>query len=130
MNYLKSIVLFVCCFFLTKNSSAQTSSTKYTNPYTNPVILSHYSIQDLQQIENQDSIKFNSIVYYYTQSYLIEPIICDECPVVDINTVDVSQYEYLRKKTERHTRDLYKYGFKITLLSVDELKYKLPIHNQ
>ena len=130
MNYLKSIVLFVCCFFLAKNSSAQTSSTKYTNPYTNPVILSHYSIQDLQQIENQDSIKFNSIVYYYTQSYLIEPIICDECPVVDINTVDVSQYEYLRKKTERHTRDLYKYGFKITLLSVDELKYKLPIHNQ
>ncbi len=109
----------------------QTSSDKKNaNPYSNTVILSHYSVAELQQIELQDTAKFNAIVYYYTQSFMVEAMVCDECPVVDLNTVDVSKYEYLRKRSERHIRDFYKYGIKITLLSIDELKYKLPIHNQ
>jgi len=130
MNYLKKLLFFFLAVFFANKIVAQNTSTKYTNPYTNPVILSHYPVQELQQIETQDSVKFNSIVYYYTQSFLIEAIVCDECPTTDINTVDVSTFEYLRKRSERHSRDFYKYGYKITLLSIDELKYKLPIHNQ
>lgn len=128
-SYFIIYFLFFCLTNL--NNYAQTvNDKKNSNPYNNPVITAHYPVAELLQIEQQDSAKFNAIVYYYTQSFMVEAIICDECPFVDLNTVDVSKYEYLRKKSERYIRDFYKYGIKITLLSIDELKYKLPIHNQ
>jgi hypothetical protein len=125
---LKKIILV---FFLLLNSQikSQTTYAKF-DPFTNPVILSHYTVIELQNYQINDTAKFNAIVYYYTQSFIVEPLICDECPAFDPATFDVSKYEYIRKKSERYIRDFYKYGFKITMLSVDELKYKLPIHQQ
>jgi hypothetical protein len=100
-----------------------------SNPYTNPVILKHYTTQDLQWMKANDSIKFKTISYYYTQSFIAEKIIsCDGCREFDPFTFDVFDYERFRQKSTRYERIWLKYGFKLTLLSIDELTYKLPIH--
>ncbi len=123
-NYFYSTILLIS---LSHVLSGQTSE-KINDPYQNPVILKHYSVSELQQIEASDSVKFNSIIYYYTQSFLLEKVDCPTCGEVDINKFDVSKYEYLRRKSERYTRHAEKYGIIITFLSIDELEYKLPIH--
>lgn len=126
-RYYSSIILIIS---LSVNLVGQTTAKK-NDPYSNPVILKHYSVSELQQIEASDSVKFNSIIYYYTQSFFIEKVDCPTCEEeVDINKFDISKYEYLRKRSERFVRDAEKYGIKLTLLSIDELVYKLPIHNQ
>lgn len=84
---------------------------------------------DLQNLKTQDSVKYNTIIYYYTNSFIIEKISCADCIDVDITLFDVSVYENLRLQNERYTRIVEKFGVKVTLLSVDELVYKMPIHN-
>ncbi|MCK6648346.1 MAG: hypothetical protein L6Q66_01710 [Bacteroidia bacterium] len=126
-KYYSSIIVIISLSF----SLAGQTTAKKNDPYSNPVILKHYSVSELQQIEASDSVKFNSIIYYYTQSFIIEKVDCPTCEEeVDINKFDISKYEYLRKRSERFVRDAEKYGIKLTLLSIDELVYKLPIHNQ
>lgn len=126
-TYYSSILLIIS---LSLNLAGQTTSKKI-DPYSNPVILKHYSVSELQQIESSDSVKFNSIIYYYTQSFFVEKVDCPTCDEeVNLNKFDISKYEYLRKKSERYVRHAEKYGIKLTLLSIDELVYKLPIHNQ
>lgn len=117
------ILIFFYLFSITIKGQISSS-----NPFENPVILNHYSAQDLQSLQQTDTVKFNSIIYYYTSSYVFEESECNNCiPVTSIN-FDVSDYEYLRQKNTRYTRDFWKYGFKLTLLSINELNYKLPIH--
>ncbi|MBL7888340.1 MAG: hypothetical protein JNL24_02245 [Bacteroidia bacterium] len=124
-KYYSSIIVIISLSF----SLAGQTTAKKNDPYSNPVILKHYSVSELQQIEASDSVKFNSIIYYYTQSFIIEKVDCPTCEEeLDINKFDISKYEYLRKKSERFTRHAEKYGVIITLLSIDELIYKLPIH--
>lgn len=118
-----SILIFF--YLLSLTIKGQTPLSK---PFENPVILNHYSIQDLQFLQETDSIKFKSIIYYYTSSFIFEERKCNDCIPVSIDNFDVSQYEYLRQKNSRYTRDFWKYGFKLTLLSINELTYKLPIH--
>lgn len=123
--------IMVLFSFLTIDSYAQTSSGTLSgdqNPYSNPVILAHYDSLMLQQLETADPSKFNTIVYYYTRSFLIERIQCTECVPADIATFDVSDYEQFRKPHERYVREWHKQGFKLTLLSMDELQHKFPIH--
>ncbi|MCD6019861.1 MAG: hypothetical protein K0S53_2982 [Bacteroidetes bacterium] len=98
------------------------------NPYQNPVILNHYSVPELQSLQASDTVKYNSIRYYYTSSFIFEPYACNSCNPIAISDFDVSQYEYLRQKSKRYVRHFSKYGFKLTLLSINELTYKLPIH--
>ncbi|MBI3517983.1 MAG: hypothetical protein HY062_01315 [Bacteroidetes bacterium] len=98
------------------------------DPFENRVILNHYSLQELQSIQQTDTLKFNKIVYYFTKSFIFEAQECLKCDPVTSSTFDVSKYEYLRQKSTRYTRSFGKYGFKLTLLSIDELQYKLPIH--
>jgi hypothetical protein len=116
--------------FLSINVSllGQTSVLSHpdNDPYSNPVILAHYPFEKLQNIQAIDSVKFNTIVYYYTQSFMVEKIDCFDCIQTDLSTFDISKYEYLRKRSERFTREFPKQGFKITLLSIDEQAYKLP----
>ena len=97
------------------------------DPYQNPVILQHYSVQDLQSLQQTDSVKYNTIIYFYTQSFIFENDTCN-CIPLSVTNFDISQYEYLRKKNKRFTRHFEKYGFTVTFLSIDELVYKLPIH--
>lgn len=99
------------------------------NPFQNQVILKHYSVQDLQNLQQSDTLKFKTICYYYTQSFIFKSRKCDVCPLITADNFDVAEYEYMRQKDKRFTRHFEKYGFEITFLSIDELQYKLPIHN-
>lgn len=123
------LLIFFCILYFAK-INAQTNLEKVVDSFTNSVILKHYSVSELQQIQTTDSVKFNSIVYYYTQSFTIVKVDCPTCDEIEISKFDISDYEYMRKKNERYVRHAEKYGFIITLLSVDELTYKLPIHIQ
>lgn len=96
--------------------------------FDNPVILKHYTVQELKNYQINDSLKFNTIVYYYSQSFSVEKMTCNECPDFNPETFDVSDYEYLRDKEKTINRGFYKYGFKLTLIPINKLKYKLPIH--
>jgi len=105
----------------------QTSSPVSNDPFTNPVILSHYSIQELQDLQLNDPVKFTTISYYYTNSYIIQSVNCNECRKFDPASFDVSVFERFRLKSERFERTFTKYGFKLILLSIDELEYKTPV---
>lgn len=98
------------------------------NPFDNAIILKHYTVQELKNYQINDSLKFKMIAYYYTQSFSVEKMTCDECPDFNPETFDVSDYEYLRDKEKVVSRGFYKYGFKLTLIPISKLKYKLPIH--
>lgn len=126
------LILFVVIFNIKVKSQVATileaDSELFDNTFNNPVLLSHYTIDELKQLKLDDSLKFKTINYYYTKSFIIEKIDCNNCLQQDIKSFDVSKYEYLREKQKRRMRVFSKYGFKLTLLSIDELEYKLPIH--
>lgn len=121
---MKPLLFFTILSFHILNLKGQNNS----NPYQNLVILNHYSVQELQTIEQTDSVKFNAICYFYTKSFVFEEMKCSNCISIDENEFDITEYEYLRLKDKRFTRHFEKYGFKLTLLSINELTYKLPIH--
>ncbi len=120
--------LLLYFFFLTSFLQLK-SQSGFTDPFQNPVILQHYDAQELTSIRQTDSVKFNTIRYYYTQSFTLEEVSCNCIPPTPA-TFDVSNYEYLRKKEVRYERHFEKYGFKLTLLSINELQYQLPIHDK
>ncbi len=120
------LFILIFLYFLSITVKGQVSTS---NPFENAVILNHYSVQDLQSLQQNDSTKFKSIIYYYTSSYIFEEKECNDCTPVSAINFDISEYEYLRQKSTRYTKDFWKYGFKLTLLSINELTYKLPIHN-
>jgi hypothetical protein len=133
MKKILSLLLFVFLlsskYTMAQNPSIQNANfDRQNNPFSNPIILSHYTVQELQQIQQSDSIKFKTIVYYYTQSFSVESVICSDCIQTDINSIDISKFEYLRKKETQYTKDFSKYGFKLTLIATNELEYKMPIH--
>ncbi|MBK7183141.1 MAG: hypothetical protein IPH89_09490 [Bacteroidetes bacterium] len=133
---MKKILVFsnLLFFIFSLNTIAQNPAVQNINidkgesPFSNPVILAHYSVQELNQMQQSDSIKFKTIVYYYTQSFSVESVICSDCIQTDIAIIDISKFEYLRKKSYNYTKDFTKYGFKLTLIATDELEYKMPIH--
>jgi hypothetical protein len=115
-------LLFIYCFL---HIQSQTG----TQPaFQNYAIAQHYDSLELATIQQTDTAKFSAICYYYMQSYIFETAECN-CTPPSATTFDVSQYEYLRKKNVRSERYFEKYGFKLTLLSVNEMPYRLPIHN-
>jgi hypothetical protein len=77
-------------------------------------------------MEANNPVKYNAITYYYTQSYIVESIECTNCVPADPAYFDIAAYETLRKKSERVVMTYKKYGIRLTLFSIDELKYKLP----
>ncbi len=115
-------ILFFCCFLQTK---AQTGNP---DPFLNYAIRLHYDSLELATMQQNDPVKFNSIRYYYTQSFGFEVTEC-LCTPPSADTFDISQYEYLRKRHVRVERYFEKYGFKLTLLAINEMTYRLPIHN-
>lgn len=117
------LLIFAVSLFISYCTSAQIAGSGHVPQ----AILQHYSLQELQTIQQTDSVKYNTIFYYYTQSFIFESVPCN-CQQVSPEEFDISQYEYMRKRKVRFTRHFEKYGFKVTFLAVDELKYKLPIH--
>ena len=99
MKKLTPAILFIVLFFILLHSGySQTNQAAIkTGPLSNPLILSHYSVSELEQIRAIDSLKYNKIVYYYTQSFFIEKIPCTECVETDISTFDINKYEKFRE---------------------------------
>jgi hypothetical protein len=119
---LKNYFLVVFLLSSAITSVAQTTPQAVAkDPFTNPVILSHYTLAELQQLSVK---KLKSITYYYTQSYILDSISCTDCRVFDRVHFDVSQFEQFRKQNERYVREYSKYGYRLTLLSRDELLYE------
>lgn len=94
----------------------------------NPVILSHYTTDELQALAINDSTKLHSIVFYYTQSFIVEPLACVDCLPFDSASFDVTRYEHLRAQDTVYTREFTKYGFRLTLMPVNALPYRYDIH--
>ncbi|MCE3296079.1 MAG: hypothetical protein K0R65_1793 [Crocinitomicaceae bacterium] len=119
------LLLFLIAFPLL--SHAQPAET---NPDAagHAAIRKHYPETELNEIAAQNPAKMEAIRYYYTRSFILEPLKCEECAHFDIAHFDVSKYEHLRKKDSRFVKEDPKYGFRITLLSTDELEHKLTIH--
>lgn len=117
----KPIVIFFFLFISQVKLHAQSS-------YTNPVILSHYDSIEIALMQSNDTTKFNTVLYYYTQSFIIDTVVCSDCLPFNVNEFDVSKYEQFREKNTRYIRKYNKQGFQLTLLSMNELLYKLPIH--
>lgn len=117
-NFFSTLLLIL---FLKLFANAQGPvQTIVKDPINNPVILSHYTVSDLQQVSVQ---KLAAIYYYYTQSFILDSIGCSECRAFDPVHFDVSQFEQFRKQNERYVREYSKYGYRLTLLSRDELQY-------
>ncbi|MGV3632341.1 MAG: hypothetical protein ACO1O6_14125 [Bacteroidota bacterium] len=88
-----------------------------------------YSDADLNEIANLQPAKLEAIWYYYTQSFILEPLKGDEHIPFDVTHFDISKYEHLRQKDSRRVKEDPKRGFRLTLLSTEELQYKLPVHS-
>lgn len=120
--YPVTVSLFI---FLSWNKlSAQTVAEAMTHP----VIMKYYTQEQLLEIEANDSTELKSIIYYFTQSFTVIPIECDDCLPFDSLNFDIMKFEYLRQKEQTYIRTFDKYGFKLILLPVNQLPYVYAIH--
>jgi hypothetical protein len=88
----------------------------------------HYTQEQLEELAVQDTVQLNSIVYYFTASFIVESVQCFDCIPFDSTTFDVSRFEHLRKQDTVYTRTFGKYGFRLTLVPIDQLPYTYEIH--
>ena len=107
-------------------SSAQTNENQQLSFAFDVRLLNHYTEEELIDMRANNLQKYKVVEYYYTQSYIFEKVVCTECVSTDASTFDISRYEELRQKSVRVEHVFTKYGFKITLLSRDELLLKTP----
>ena len=96
--------------------------------YAHPAIAAHYSLADLQELEQADTNKLKAVIYYYTASFTVEPVECVDCIPFDSASFDVSKFEKLRQQDTLYTRTFTKYGFKLTLVPVSEMEYQIPLY--
>jgi hypothetical protein len=125
------LLLLLFTFFLwctkVQGQTLPDSVSKANRP--NKAMLAHYTAAELDEIKTLDPAKYQTIFYYYTQSYLIQTFDCNDCvPRNDFSDFDVFVYEKYRQQSSRRVLPFEKYGYRLILLSVDELAYQLPIH--
>lgn len=118
---IKILHLLLGMFVFSNGFSQGTPVLKPSDPFQNPVILSHYTLAELQSVVPQ---KLTAINYYYTESFILDSIECSQCRPFNRASFDVSQFEQFRKQSERYVRIYSKYGYKLTLLSRDEMQYE------
>ncbi|MBX7096048.1 MAG: hypothetical protein K1X56_15170, partial [Flavobacteriales bacterium] len=87
-------------------------------------LLMHYSAEELNDFKINNSLKFTTIEYYYTRSYIFEALSCTNCEPISLKEFDISKFEDYRLPNSRYELTLEKLGCKITLLSIDEMEYK------
>ena len=71
----------------------------------NPVIMKYYTAEQLQELAETDTAELNSIVYYFTQSFTVEPVECTDCIPFDSAAFDITKWEYLRERDSVYTRE-------------------------
>jgi hypothetical protein len=93
------------------------------------VIVKNNNIAYLDSVK-QDSVKFKQLDYYFKKSFILEYIACSNCQKFDPTFFSVLPYEMFREGKSRYVRVYDKYGFKLTLLSLDELEFVLPFQEK
>jgi len=126
----KRILLF-CFMIVTTLSGIYSQSIMLTqgDPPTesyDPRVLAHYSVTELEEMRTLTPNDYIIFTYFLTQSYSIEHMDCFECTPVNLQTFDITRYEYLRKKDETMIYEDPKHGFKLTLYSMQSLPYRTP----
>jgi hypothetical protein len=119
------VIAIVLCFFFPPKASAQSALQQ---ALSNPVIMQHYTQEQLEELALNDTTELNSIVYYFTASFIVEPIQCFDCLPFDSTMFDISKYEHLRKRDTVYTREFGKYGFRLTFVPINQLPYIYGIH--
>jgi hypothetical protein len=109
-------------------TSFKASGQTMEQALSNPVIMQHYTPEQLQEMYAADSNDFKAMVYYFTLSFRVERVDCFDCMPFDSTLFDVSKYEHLRQQDSVYTREFTKYGFKLTLYPVSSLPYEYAIH--
>lgn len=127
MTHLK--ILFYLNFFCFGTFFSQFQEKEHF-PTIPKVMLNHYSASDLEEIKNEDSLKFVSLIYYYSRSFILEKIDCEDCLSFDFADFDISMYENKRQENDNVTIINNKYGFMLTLIACKDLLHKLPIHSK
>ena len=124
----RTIYLFAVSFFILlswNKLSAQTAAEAMAHP----VIMKYYTPEQLQYLELHDTTELKSIIYYFTQSFTVIPVQCDDCLPFDPAQFDISKYEHLRLENETYIRTFDKYGFKLILKPVNEMPYYYAIQH-
>lgn len=123
-HLLNALLLSVSLCIYGERLGAQTAAEAMTSP----VIMSYYSAEELGEMERLAPEKLATIIYYYTASFTVEAVECDDCIPFDPALFDVSKYEQYRLADATYSRTFEKYGFRLTLVPVNQLTYKMPIH--
>ncbi len=123
-HFLQALVLSALLCIFPEQVGAQTASEAMSSP----VIMGYYSAEELSELERDAPEKLATIIYYYTASFTVEAIECDECIPFDPALFDVSKYEHYRLADQVYSHTFEKYGFRLTLVPVNQLKYKMPVH--
>lgn len=116
-------LLFFCFGFSQSLLSNQLDTENYP-----PKLLLHYTVDELQTMEQLYPEKYKSVVYYHLYSYTVLPLADDVEPTIDLTTFDITPYERFRHQTEEITKIDWKKGIKIILVPIDDMEYQLPIH--
>jgi hypothetical protein len=128
MNLTPSGILVVL-IFLIGSVNIKLSAQDLEAALSNPVIMQHYTAEQLEELARVDSSGLKAVLYYFTATYEVEAIRCYDCLPFDSATFDVSRYEHLRKVDTIYVREFDKYGFKLTLYPINALEYEYDIHN-
>jgi uncharacterized protein involved in high-affinity Fe2+ transport len=130
-TFLLGALFFVVCIAASAQTAADQKNQVTTGNTYDPRLLLHYQSAQLDQMRQSDTAKFNMISYYYLESYIFQSIpAIPEGMQMSLHQFDIAQFEKFRKRFERVTMDFPKYGIRITFLSVEELKYKMPHHRR
>jgi hypothetical protein len=85
-------------------------------------VLKHYTPEQIKEIELKDPSKLKALNFYYSSSFIVHSGTTGG--TVDPATVDVTEFEHLRKEDKRAITGLNRNGATIELLSWNELKLK------
>jgi hypothetical protein len=113
---MKKILLLGFACLITAACLSQTSVT------IDPRVKKHYSEEQLKQISENHPVKIKELNFYYSSSFIIHNGLTGG--TVDPMTVDVTDFDKLRKEDKRVITGLSRNGATIELLSWNELKIK------
>jgi hypothetical protein len=113
----KLILVFIMAAAMHSVSVSQTSTTM------DPRVQKHYSADQLKEIEQKEPSKLKALNFYYSSSFIVHNGV--NGGTVDPSTVDVTEFEHLRKEDMRVKTGLSRNnGATIELLSWNELRTK------
>jgi hypothetical protein len=112
----KLLPVFIMAFAVHSVCISQTSITM------DPRVQKHYTAEQLEEIEQKEPSKLKALNFYYGSSFIVHAGVTGG--TVDPSTIDVTEFEHLRKEDVRVKTGLNRNGATIELLSWNELRTK------